>query len=170
MRLRTFWSPLPNWAYGAIPAVIAAVIAVLGFGGEDPLGAMIVGLAVGYFGGGILWAVLGVVGGDVLELDFDLQGDLARVRKSLLWVSAPDASIELYDIETVTIQRQPPRFLLLRFSSTFTVHLVFADGGTLRIGRVTTEAEALEIGTTVSDFIGIELTQPDAGERRRRTG
>ena len=168
LRLRTFWSPLPNWAYGAIPAGIVALIAVLTFGGSDPLGAAIIGAAAGYFGGGVLWAILGVIGGDVLEVDFDLQEDMARVRQSMLWVVNRQWSFELYDVETVTMKQQRSRPLLLQFSGSHSAHIAFADGQLMRIGRFPTHQEAMDVGTAVSDFIGVQLEQPDEDERRRR--
>ncbi len=167
MRLRTFWSPLPNWAYGTIPAIIAALIAAVGFGGSDPLGAAIIGAAAGYFGGGILWAILGVVGGDVLEIDFDLQDDTARVRQSVLWVVNRQWSFDLYDVETITMTHQRSRPLLLQFSGSHSAHIAFADGQLMRIGRFPTEQEALDIGTAVSDFIGVQLDRPEANRSRR---
>lgn len=168
LRLRTFWSPLPNWAYGAIPAGIVALIAVVTFGGSDPLGAAIIGAAAGYFGGGVLWAILGVIGGDVLEVDFDLQEDMARVRQSMLWVVNRQWSFELYDVETVTMKQQRSRPLLLQFSGSHSAHIAFADGQLMRIGRFPTHQEAMDVGTAVSDFIGVQLEQPDEDERRRR--
>ena len=168
MRLRTFWSPLPNWAYGAIPAAIVALIAVGLFGGSDPLGAAVIGAAAGYFGGGILWAVLGVIGGDVLEVDFDLQDDTAGVRQSMLWVVNRQWSFDLYDVEIITMKQQRARPLLLQFSGAHSVHISFADGQLMRIGRFPTHQEALDIGTAVSDFIGVQLEQPDEDGNRRR--
>ena len=168
LRLRTFWSPLPNWAYGAIPAAIAAVIAVLTFGQSDWSGAAIVGAAAGYFGGGILWAVLGVVGGDVLEVDFDLSDDKGKVHQSMLWVINRDWNFELYDIETITLTHQRSRPILLQFSGTHTTHISFADGNLMRIGRFPTEQEALDVGAAVSDFVGVQLDR--APEDRPRRG
>jgi prepilin-type processing-associated H-X9-DG protein len=168
MRLRTFWSPLPNWSYGAIPAAIVALIAVLTFGGSDPLGAAIIGAAAGYFGGGILWAVLGVIGGDVLEVDFDLEDDTASVRQSMLWMVNRQWSFELYDVETITMKQQRSRPLLLQFSGSHSAHIAFADGHLMRIGRFPTHQEALDLGTAVSDFIGVQLLQPDEEDSRRR--
>ena len=168
LRLRTFWSPLPNWAYGGIPAALLAIIAAIVFGGSDPLGAAIIGAAAGYFGGGILWAILGVIGGDVLEVDFDLQDDLARVRQSILWVVNRQWNFDLYDVETITMTQQRSRPLLLQFSGSHSAHIAFADGQMMRIGRFPTHQEALDVGTAVSDFIGVQLEQPDEDNKRRR--
>ncbi|MYJ92428.1 MAG: hypothetical protein F4038_05205 [Chloroflexi bacterium] len=168
LRLRTFWSPLPNWTYGAIPAAIAALLAVGLFGGSDPLGAAIIGAAAGYFGGGILWAILGVIGGDVLEVDFDLEEDIARVHQSMLWVVNREWSFELYDVETITMTQQRSRPLLLQFSGSHSAHISFADGQMMRIGRFPTHQEALDVGNAVSDFIGVKLEQPDEERNRRR--
>ena len=169
MRLRTFWSPLPNWAYGGIPAVVLAIIAAIAFGGSDPLGAAVIGAAAGYFGGGILWAILGVVGGDVLEVDFDLQDDVAHVRQSMLWVVNRQWSFDLYDIETIRMAHQRSRPLLLQFSGSHSAHIVFADGQLMRIGRFPTEQEALDIGTAVSDYVGVQLERAETdGSRRGR--
>ena len=168
LRLRTFWSPLPNWAYGGIPAVVIALIAVATFGGGDPLGAAILGAAAGYFGGGILWAILGVIGGDVLEVDFDLSDDIARVHQSMLWVVKRDWTFDLYDVETITMTQQRSRPLLLQFSGSHSTHIAFADGNLMRIGRFPTHQEALDVGNAVSDFIGVQLEQPDEDARRRR--
>ncbi|MCY3734254.1 MAG: hypothetical protein OXG42_08230, partial [Chloroflexi bacterium] len=37
----------------------------------------------------------------------------------------------------------------------------------MRSGRFPTEAEALDVGNAVSDFIGVQLERPDAENRRR---
>ncbi len=170
LRLRTFWSPLPNWAYGAIPAVVTALIALAAFGGPDPLGVAIIGLAAGYFGGGILWAILGVVGGDVLEIDFDLSDDMARVRQSILWVINRNWMFDLYEIEAITMTEKRARPLLLQFGGSHSAHIAFAEGDTMRIGRFPTHQEALDLGRAVSDFVGVELEQPqDEGSRRGRS-
>ncbi len=161
LRLRTFWSPLPNWAYGAIPGVIAALIAVATIGEGDTLGTAVIGLAAGYFGGGILWAVLGVVGGDVLEVDFNLSDDMARVRQSVLWVINRNWDFDLYDVESITMTEKRARPLLLQFGGSHSAHVAFADGGQLRIGRFPTHQEALDLGKAVSEFIGVDLERPD---------
>ena len=173
MRLRTFWSPLPNWAYGAIPAGLVALIAVFSFGQSDPLGAAIIGAAAGYFGGGILWAILGVVGGDVLEVDFDLSEDIGKVHQSILWMVNRHWNFELYDIETITLTHQRSRPMLLQFSGTHTANIAFADGNLMRIGRFPTEQEALDVGVAVSEFVGVQLERaaddrPRRGRRGRR--
>lgn len=167
LRLRTFWSPLPNWAYGAIPAVIVAAIAVGMFGSSDALGAAILGAAAGYFGGGILWAILGVIGGDVLEVDFDLSDDMAQVRQSMLWVINRQWSFELYDVETITMTHKRGRPLLLQFGGSHSTYVAFADGNQMRIGRFPTEQEALDVGVAVSDFIGVQLERPETEHKRR---
>ncbi len=161
MRVRTFWSPLPNWAYGAVPGVIGAIIAALLIGGDDLIGALLIGAAAGYFGGGILWAILGVIGGDVLEIDFDLSADVGRVHQSMLWVINRDWSFELYDVETVRITRQRSRPLLLQFSGSYSNYLNFADGTQLRVGRFPTERESLDVADAVSNFIGVQLERPE---------
>ena len=168
MRLRTFWSPLPNWAYGAIPALITAIIAALAFGGDNWTGAAIIGAAGGYFGGGVLWAILGVIGGDVLEIDFDLNDDVARVHQSILWVYQRNFDFDLYDIETVTMTETRSRPLLLQFSGSHSTHLAFADGKLMRIGRFPTHPEALDTATAVSDFIGVQLIQPKPDRKGKR--
>ncbi len=167
LHLRTFWSPLPNWAYGAIPAALAAIIALLAFGGSDPVGAMVIGAAGGYFGGGILWAVIGVIGGDVLEIDFNLQDDSAYVHQSLLWTFSRNWQVELYDVETVTMTQQRSRPFLLQFSGSHSAYVSLADGREIRIGRFPTEQEAVDVATTVSDFIGVELEWAESSGRRR---
>lgn len=161
LHLRTFWSPLPNWMYGAIPGVAGALIAALLIGGGDLIGALLLGAAAGYFGGGILWAILGVVGGDVLEIDFDLNDDVGRVHQSMLWVINRDWNFELYDVETVLITRQRSRPLLLQFSGSYSNYLNFADGTQLRFGRFPTEHEAVDVADAVSNFIGVHLERPE---------
>ncbi len=167
MHLRTFWSPLPNWAYGAIPGLVCALIAVALFGGDDWLGAAVIGLAAGYFGGGIIWAILGVVGGDVLEIDFDLSSDIARVHQSVVWIVNRDWDFDLYDVETITMTEKRARPMLLQFGGSHSAHIAFADGSTMRIGRFPTHQEALDLGRAVSDFIGVQLERPEEDERRR---
>ncbi len=165
LRLRTFWSPLPNWAYGAIPAIACALIAIAAFGGDDWLGAAVIGLAAGYFGGGIIWAILGVVGGDVLEIDFDLSDDIARVHQSILWAFNRDWDFDLYDVETVTMTEKRARPMLLQFGGSHSAHLAFSDGRQMRIGRFPTHQEALDLGSAVADFIGVQLERSERDQR-----
>ena len=165
LRLRTFWSPLPNWAYGAIPAIICALIAIAAFGGDDWLGAAVIGLAAGYFGGGIIWAILGVVGGDVLEIDFDLSDDIGRVHQSILWAFNRDWDFDLNDVETVTMSEKRARPMLLQFGGSHSAHLAFVDGRQLRIGRFPTHQEALDLGSAVADFIGVQLERSERDQR-----
>lgn len=168
LRLRTFWSPLPNWAYGMIPAVIGAVVAIAVIGADDLAGAAIIGAVAGYFGGGIVWAILGVIGGDVLEIDFDLSDDIAQVHQSLLWLINRNWSFDLYDVETVQLTQRRARPLLLQLNGSHSTHLALADGRLMRIGRFPTEQEALDVAHAVSDFIGVQIERPD-GTRSRRS-
>ena len=100
LRLRTFWSPAPTWVYGAVPGVICALLAVVLIGGDTSVvRLLLLGGAVGYFGGGIVWAILGAMGGDVLHIEFDLKDDRARVHQSMLWVYERDWDFELDTVE-----------------------------------------------------------------------
>ena len=161
MRLRTFWAPGPVWAPGAITGVIGAIIALLIWPGDgSTLTAVIVGGGIGYFGGGLAWAILGVVGADVLEIEFDLADDRARVRQSLLWAYQRTWQFDLYDLEGVELRERRGRAILLQFGSQHTAHLQLADDAELRIARVHTDREIDAIGKVVSDFLGAPLRRP----------
>ena len=160
MRLRTFWAPGPIWAPGFITGVIGAVIALLVWSGGDTFTGLIIGGGVGYFGGGIAWAILGAVGGDVLEIDFDLSGDVGRVQQALLWSYRRQWQFELYDLEGIEIRERRGRAILLQFGSVHTAHLQFADAAEipdLRVARVHTDREIAAIGNAISDFLGVPL-------------
>ena len=161
LQLRTFWSPLPNWAYGAIPAVICAVLAIVLFGGDDVVGVAMLGAAAGFFGGGILWAVLGVIGGDVLIVDFDLNADVARVKQSALWMVNREFSFDLYDIESLETTRRRSRPLFLQFAGSYSNWLMLEEGERMRIGVFPTEGEADAVAVQISDFLGVDLQRAD---------
>ena len=163
MQLRTFWAPGPIWAPGFITGVIGAILALLLWSDAGTLTALIIGGGVGYFGGGIAWAILGTFGGDVLEIDFDLAGDVGRVRQGLLWAYSREWQFELYDLEGVELRERRGRAILLQFGSVHTAHLQFADAAAipdLRIARVHTDREISAIGEVISDFLGVPLRKP----------
>ncbi len=162
LRLRTFWSPAPTWVYGAVPGIICALLAVVLIGGDtSPLRLLLLGGAVGYFGGGIIWAVLGAMGGDVLHVEFDLKDDRARVHQSMLWVYERDWDFELDTVERVNISVRRARPILLNFTSTFTNVLELEGGTRLKIGRFPTDREALSVAVELSEFLGCELDRTE---------
>ncbi len=163
LRLRTFWSPAPTWVYGAVPGVIGAVIAVLVLPDADSvLTPILLGAAIGYFGGGILWALLGAVGGDALVVEFDLKDDRARVHQSMLWLYQRDWEFELDEVEQLKINVRRSRPLLLMFTSSFTNVLELNGGGRLAIGRFPTDGEALSAAEEIADFLGCSLDDSEA--------
>ncbi len=162
LRLRTFWSPAPTWVYGAVPGVICAVLVTVIFGPwESVLQPLLIGGALGYFGGGILWAVLGAVGGDVQQLEFDLKDDRARVHQSMLWLYQRDWEFELETVERLRIRVRRARPILLVFTSTFTNVLEFEDGERLAVGRLPTDGEALSVANELSEFLGCSLDRTE---------
>ena len=162
LRLRTFWSPAPTWVYGAVPGVICALLAVVLIGGDTSVvRLLLLGGAVGYFGGGIVWAILGAMGGDVLHIEFDLKDDRARVHQSLLWVYERDWDFELDTVEALNISVRRSRPILLNFTSTFTNVLELEGGTRLKIGRFPTDREALTVAVEVSDFLGCDLDRAE---------
>ena len=162
LRLRTFWSPAPTWVYGAVPGVICAVLVTVIFGPwESVLQPLLIGGALGYFGGGILWAVLGAVGGDVQQIEFDLKDDRARVHQSMLWLYQRDWEFELETVERLRIRVRRARPILLVFTSTFTNVLEFEDGERLAVGRLPTDGEALSVANELSEFLGCGLDRTE---------
>ena len=103
----------------------------------------------------------------MLEVDFDLQDDSARVHQSMLWLIQRDWAFDLYDIESIVMTHQRSRPFLLQFSGSHSVHIHFADERTMRVGRFPTHQEALDLATAVSDFIGVQLLRPDDDRRGR---
>lgn len=162
MRLRTFWSPAPTWVYGAVPGIIGAVIAVLVLPDADSvLTPILLGAAIGYFGGGILWALLGAVGGDALVVEFDLKDDRGRVHQSMLWLYQRNWQFELEEVEQLRIRVRRARPLLLMFTSSFTNVLELDGGGKLSVGRFPTEGEALSAAEEIADFLGCSLDRSE---------
>lgn len=163
LRLRTFWSPAPTWVYGAVPGVFGAIIAVLLLGTENgALTPILIGAAIGYFAGGILWALLGAVGGDVLQIEFDLKDDRARVHQSMLWLYQRDWEFELDSVEQLRINVRRARPILLLFTSSFTNVLELDGGSRLSIGRFPTDGEALSAAEEIADFLGCSLDDSEA--------
>ena len=162
LRLRTFWSPAPTWVYGAVPGVIGAMIALLLLGTEDgALTPILIGAAIGYFGGGILWALLGAVGGDVLVVEFDLKDDRARVHQSMLWLYQRDWEFELDAVEQLKVRVRRARPILLLFTSSFTNVIELEGGSQLSIGRFPTDGEALSAAREVAEFLGCRLDESE---------
>lgn len=161
MQLRAFWTPLPNWVYGAIPAVVGALIGIIAFGSGEIASAALIGAVVGFFGGSILWGIIGVIGGDLLEVEFDLANDIARVRQSALWIINRRWSFDLYDIVAVETTRTRPRPILLQFVGRHYNWLRMEDGSSLRIGQFPTDIEADAVAEQVADFIGVALQRED---------
>ncbi len=163
LRLRTFWSPAPTWVYGAVPGVIGAIIATLLMpDAQNVLTPILIGAAIGYFGGGILWAILGAVGGDVLVVEFDLKDDRARVHQSMLWLYQRDWEFELDTVERLTIRVRRARPILLLFNSSFTNVLELEGGGRLSLGRLPTDGEAISAADEISEFLGCPLDDSEA--------
>src|SRR3990170_7641088 len=78
LRFTSFWSPLPNWAFGVGGAALFALggaVAELLRDGAEPARVVTLLAAAGYIAGAILWAILGTVGGDRLEVTFHRRGD-----------------------------------------------------------------------------------------------
>ena len=159
MQLRTFWAPGPVWAPGTVTGIIGAIIALLVWDGA-PLTALIIGGGVGYFGGGLIWAILGVVGADSLAIDFNLAEDRGRVRQSLLWAYSRNWEFDLYDLEGIELRERRGRAILLQFGSQHTAHFQFANDSELRFARVHTEREIDAIGQSAADFLGVPLHRP----------
>lgn len=158
LRLRTFWSPAPTWVYGAVPGLLGAIIAVMVTGtGGNVLQPALIGGAVGYFGGGVIWAVLGAVGGDLLLIEFDLKDDRARVHQSMLWLYQREFEVDIDAINQISIHVRRARPILLLFTSSFTAVLKLEGGEQLSIGRFPTEGEVLTLANEVSDFLGCDL-------------
>ena len=162
LRLRTFWSPAPTWVYGAVPGIIGAVIAVLVLPDADSiLTPILLGAAIGYFGGGILWALLGAVGGDALVIEFDLKDDRGRVHQSMLWLYQRNWQFELEEVDQLRIRVRRARPLLLMFTGSFTNVLELEGGRTLSVGRFPTENEAVSVADELSDFLGCPLDRSE---------
>ncbi len=162
LRLRTFWSPAPTWVYGAVPGIICALLAVVLIGGDTSVvRLLLLGGAVGYFGGGIVWAILGAMGGDVLIVEFDLKDDRASVHQSMLWVYERDWDFELDTVEQISISVRRSRPILLNFTSSFTNVLKLEGGTHLKIGRFPTDREALSVAVELSEFLGCELDRTE---------
>ena len=162
LRLRTFWSPAPTWVYGAVPGVIGAIVALLLLGTEDgALTPILIGAAIGYFGGGILWALLGAVGGDVLVVEFDLKDDRARVHQSMLWLYQRDWEFELDAVDQLKVRVRRARPILLLFTSSFTNVIELEGGSQLSIGRFPTDGEALSAAREIAEFLGCRLDESE---------
>ena len=159
--LRTFWSPLPNWAIaGGVAALFAAVAAVqqtaAGQDGNDALRLVGIAAVAGYFVGALFWAIAGVAGGDVLEARFDLNSNDATIHQRLLWTWQRDWTFDLDEAEALHLVVHRGRFLF-RMTTAHSLLLAFDERAPLRLGRYPTEDEARTVGATVADFLGVPI-------------
>lgn len=167
--LRTFWSPLPSWIYGTGSAAIIAGIAALaglatGSSGSDIQTVALFAAVVGYFAGAIGWAIVGVAGGDRLEVSFNRREDIGHVEQSLFWIWRRSWTFELDEISRLHVWAKRGRFLF-KLSRTEIVDLTFANDdesanlGLLNLGRYPTEIEGMEVGTELKNFLDIPISR-----------
>jgi hypothetical protein len=160
--LRAFWSPLPSWAIGVGSGLIVGVIVALVFlaaGDADSAGgAFLIGFGGGYFGGAIAWAILGAVGGDVLQVRFDMENDTAHVHQSLLWTWRRDWSFNLEESNSLHIWAKKG-FGLQRLAPTHIVALSRFNKPTLNLGKYPSRIEADEIVRPLSTLLEIPVRE-----------
>lgn len=161
LRLKTFWSPLPAWAYPTFIGIIIGVIAVgiasaTGSAGDDMLTVASFGFIGGYFAGAFIWAAIGAIGGDVLRVTFDMREDVAHVHQSLFWIWKRDWQFELDEIERLHTWEERGR-LFLRLNVNHFVVLTLEGSEPLRLGKYPTEMEMMAVAQPIAAFLGIPI-------------
>ncbi len=146
--LRAIWSPLPSWGFGISTGLIGGIIGaitVLVLGNNASMSTGIAtGFTVGYFIGSLGWVILGVIGGDVLLVNFNLKTDTARVHQKLLWILKRNWSFNLEESDSIHVWARKG-ILFQRLAPTYHVALSRFDAPTLHLGKYPTlkEAEAI---------------------------
>ena len=167
--LKSFWSPFPTWVYGTgLGAIAAGVGALVGFAidadGNDIRDIALFAAVIGYIGGAIGWAAVGVFGGDVQRITFDTRQDVARVHQELLWVWRRNWSFELDEIYRMHIWQKKGRFIF-KLSVTEVVDLIFINDEdsaklpNLNLGNYPTEIEGVDIGKQIADFLTVPVSR-----------
>ena len=172
LRLQTLWNPFPAWlipiGFSAFVALVTAGIAfAAGAEGDDVT--QFIGFAVigSYVAGAILWAVLGAVGGDRLEIVFDGETETATVNQRILWRWGRTWTFELDDVERVYVWSKRGR-LIFRLNETFFSAIGFYDRPPLPIGTYHTDTEVMAASMPIASFVGVPVRRnekpPERGE------
>ncbi len=168
LRLKTFWSPFPSWILGTgIGVAIAALVSLVALAGgresSELTSIASIAFIVGYFVGAIVWAVLGAMGGDLLEVTFDLEEDEGYVHQSLVWTWQRDWSFDLDAIERVHVWDQRGRFLL-KLNVVYWMAVTLEDDKPLRLGKYPSEGEVMKLAKQLAAFIDVPIRRSEPGK------
>lgn len=169
MMLKTFWSPLPTWIYGTVLGAFLALVGVVvglvsGAEGSDIQNIALFAALIGYIGGAVGWAIVGLFGGDVQRITFDKKEDIARVHQELLWIWRRKWTFELDEIYRMHIWQKRGRFVF-KLSTTEVVDLIFINDEdsaklpNLNLGNYPTELEGADIGKQVAEFLDVPVSR-----------
>jgi len=129
----------------------------------------VLGFAVigAYAGGAILWAVLGAMGGDRLEVLFDGDSETATVTQRLLWRWGRTWQFDLDDVERVYVWKKRS-LLSFRLNDTHHAAIGFYDRPPLALGTYHTDQEVMAAALPVGSFVGVPVRRnerPPVGGR-----
>lgn len=173
LRVRTLWNPFPAWlvpiGFSTLVAVITAIIVLAAGGDGDDITSVIPFPLIGaYVAGAIIWAVLGAVGGDRLEILFDGETETATVDQRILWRWGRTWTFELDDVERVYVWSKRGR-LIFRLNETFYSAIGFYDRPPLSISTFHTDGEVMAASMPIASFVGVPLRRnekpPEVGDR-----
>jgi hypothetical protein len=161
LRIRTIWTPFPTWLIPLVCAVLISGTAVLiaaamGSSGDSLFTVLSIALIASYFGGGIIWAIVGAAGGDRLEIVFDGDTEVASVRQRLLWKWGRDWQFEFENVERLYVWRHHARFSL-RFNDNHHTAIAFFNDKPLLLGRYHTDTEAMAVALAIASFLDLPV-------------
>ncbi|PZC47707.1 MAG: hypothetical protein DK306_001043 [Chloroflexi bacterium] len=172
LRLRTLWTPLPPWVIPVAFSLVAGGIALgiasaTGSNGDDSV--QVAGFAIlgAYLGGAIIWAVLGAVGGDRLEVLFDGATETAQVEQRLLWIWGRHWEFEMDDVERIYVWNKRGRFIF-RLNETHFAAIGFYNRPPLGIGTYHTDQEVMAAALPLGTFVGVPVRRNERPPARGR--
>ena len=172
LRLRTLWTPLPPWL---IPISFSLVVGLIATGIASAAGAdssdafQVAGFAVlgAYVAGASIWAVLGAVGGDRLEIVFDGASETATVSQRLLWSWGRDWGFDLDDVERIYVWSKRGRFIF-RLNETHFAAIGFYNRPPLSLGTYHTDHEVMAAALPLGTFVGVPVRRNEKPPLRGR--
>ena len=170
LSVTTLWSPLPGWVpamvMATLAAAISAVIAAATGNDRDSLFTMIaIAGSAGYFGGSIVWAVLGAIGGDRQVLLLNLDTNRGQAQQSLLWRWKQAWAFDLDDVDRVyTWSSRGPS---LRLTQVHMVAITFHTRKPLSMGHYHTSGEAMAMASPLGSFLNVPIRRNENPHKRK---
>ena len=173
LRLRTIWNPFPAWVIPvtfslAVGGISIAVASAAGQPSDEAVrlgGFVILGA---YLAGAILWAIVGAVGGDRLEIRLHGATETGEVDQRLLWRWGRSWDFELDEVERIYVWMKRGRFIF-KLNETHYAAIGFYERPPLALGTYHTDQEVMAATVPLGTFIGVPVRRNERPPRRPGT-